>query len=189
MLDIKHGQNKKVASSKTLVDYFNSKIDLLEGKVYIGYPILYSGGENIILDALWISEEKGIIVFDLVEGVELFDRSEIRDELYNKIASELKQYKILNKGRSLRVNIEVVTFAPACYGNLGEVFVATTKEELDDIINNNIGAWEDTNEDLYRAAISVVQSVIQLKAGYYGLICASHFGRMVPAITVQMMPL
>ena len=25
--------------------------------------------------------------------------------------------------------------------------------------------------------------------GYYGLICASHFGRMVPAITVQMMPL
>ncbi|ERJ58188.1 hypothetical protein [Sphingobacterium paucimobilis] len=26
-------------------------------------------------------------------------------------------------------------------------------------------------------------------SGYYGLICASHFGRMVPAITVQMMPL
>lgn len=164
MLDIKHGQNKKFASSRTLVDFFNSKITELEGKVYIGYPILYSGGENIILDALWISKEKGIIVFDLVEGTELTDRSEIRDELYNKIASELKQYKILNKGRNLRVNIEVITFAPVCNNILDEDFVATSKEGLNKIIKHSVPNWEEGNENLFKATISVVQSVIQLKA-------------------------
>jgi len=35
----------------------------------------------------------------------------------------------------------------------------------------------------------MIVEMIAKKVGYYGLICASHFGRMVPAITVQMMPL
>ncbi|MDR6737979.1 hypothetical protein J2X77_004890 [Sphingobacterium sp. 2149] len=36
---------------------------------------------------------------------------------------------------------------------------------------------------------SAVIAALDQLSGYYGLICASHFGRMVPAITVQMMPL
>lgn len=162
MVDIKQGQNKKIESSRLLVDFF-SKNPQYNGKLYIGYPILYTGGENIILDAIWISQEKGIVIFDLVEGIELAERQEIRDILFNKVESELKSYNQLTERRKLLIDIEVVTFAPACQNNdLFDDFTANT-ENLEDILENKVANWKTFNEDILRKIISVIQSVIQIK--------------------------
>lgn len=163
MVEIKHGQNKKLASSSLLVDFFRKQPNL-NGKLYVGYPILYTGGENIIIDAIWISQEKGIVVFDLIEGYTIEDREDIRDELYNKVESELKQYEVLNKRRKLLVSIEVITYAPACTNRNGFDLTATNDEELAEILNVEIKTWDEGNEDLLKKTISVIQSVIQIKA-------------------------
>jgi len=163
MVEIKHGQNKKLASSKLLVDFFKNQ-QHLNGKLYVGYPILYTGGENIIIDAIWISEEKGIVVFDLIEGNVIEDREDVRDELYNKIESELKQYEVLNKKRKLLVNIEAVTYAPACTNRNDFDLTATNEDELVKILSDEIIDWDSGDDDLLKKTISVIQSVIQLKA-------------------------
>lgn len=161
MVEIKHGQNKKLESSRLLADYF-SQNSSLDGKLYIGYPILYTGGENIILDAIWISPLKGIIVFDLVEGTTINNRNEQRDNLYNKIESELRQYTELNKGRNLQIPIEVITFAPACSTVAAYEYTANT-QNLGQTIDNQVGDWNNYTDKLYRQTISVIQSVIKLK--------------------------
>lgn len=133
MVDIKHGQSSNApASTERLGSFFKSQVDL-NGKLYIGYPILYTGGESITLDALWISNEYGIIAFDLVEGTQAEDRTEYRDELYSKLYSLLHPYKQLNIGRNLAVNIEVITYAPAC-SNIKFDLTATDNASLVKII-------------------------------------------------------
>lgn len=159
MVDIKHGQSSKApASTERLETFFKSQKDL-DGKLYIGYPILYTGGESITLDALWISSKYGIIAFDLVEGAQVEDRSEYRDELYSKLYSLLHQYKQLNSGRNLLVNIEVITYAPACL-NVELDLTATDNESLSRIIEER---EEWSNPELITSVISVLQSIVKIK--------------------------
>ena len=162
MVDIKQGQNKKLESSRQLVEFFKNNPNL-DGKLYIGYPILYTGGENIILDAIWISGKKGIIVFDLIEGTNLVNRENYRDTLFNKVESELKQYEELNEGRRLLVSIEVVTYSPACSRNDNFNFTASDETELLDVINHEVRDWSYGSEELFKKTISIIQSVIQIK--------------------------
>lgn len=162
MIDIKQGQNKKIESSRLLIEFFQ-KNSQYEGKLYIGYPILYTGGENVILDAVWISPSKGIVVFDLVEGINLDNRQNQRDKLYNKVESELRSYNELTERRKLLIDIEIVTFAPACQ-NIDAFDEYTANESnLKDIIDTKVKNWDLYNEEILRRTISIIQSVIQIK--------------------------
>lgn len=160
MIDIKQGQvKKKIASTESLIQFFTGSN--FSGKLYTGYPILYVGGESITLDAVWISEMYGVVVFDLIEGSELLDREEYRDSIYNKVHSLLSQYKELNIRRSLGVNIEVFTYAPACTKSEDE-FTATNPKELTEKIAKNIEDWQ--HPFMYSQTLSVIQSVVKIKS-------------------------
>ncbi|MEO0525944.1 MAG: ATP-binding domain-containing protein [Bacteroidota bacterium] len=162
MVDIKRGQTDKNASSDLLANFFKKNTQF-DGKLYIGYPILYSGGENIILDALWISPKNGIVIFDLIEGIKFDDREHHRDALYNKLESELKQYEELTKRRNLLVDIEVLTYAPA---SKQEGFLKYTSFNDTDLLHeiNSLPEWENSDDKIYRKTLSVIQSVIKIKA-------------------------
>lgn len=160
MMDIMQGQSSKIASNECLIDFFkNSEYN---GKLYTGYPILYSGGDNITLDAIWISP-KGIIVFDIIEGPNVDDRSNYRDNLYNKIEATLKQYSKLSKGRNLLVRHEVITYAPACT-NVCDLDCTANNDNLNSVISDITEEWADCTEAVYKLIISVIQSIVQLKA-------------------------
>ncbi len=47
-------------------------------------------GGTYSVDATFVSKEKGIILFDLVEGTDLGDFDSRQDDLVNKIESKLK---------------------------------------------------------------------------------------------------
>lgn len=159
MIDIKQGQsNKAPASTERLISFFRSSE--YEGKLYTGYPILYVGGESLTFDALWISENFGVIVFDLIEGSNFSDRRSARDKLFTKAKALLGQYEELNIGRDFGVSIEVITFAPACQ-NVNDDFVATTNSELQAIIDNRVAHW--AHSDLFQLTVSVLQSVVKIK--------------------------
>lgn len=161
MVDIKQGQNKKIESSRALVEFFRNNAQYT-GKLYIGYPILYTGGENIILDAIWISLTHGIVVFDLVEGTILNDSQKTRDKLYNKVESELKSHSELTEKRQLLFNIEVVTFAPACKNIDGSDNFLAFGNDLKDLLES-LRSENTVDENIYRTTVSIIQSVIQIK--------------------------
>ncbi len=66
-LSIVKGTNDKPASSAELSEIFASTNDLT-GQVLLGYPLLASPDGRQAIDALWVSPQKGILIFDLVEG-------------------------------------------------------------------------------------------------------------------------
>ncbi len=160
MIDIVKGQTDKQASSQRLIDFFEQTPEF-NGKLYIGYPILYSGGESIVLDALWVSPQYGIVVFDLIEGTSIPDeRAEFRDRLFNKIRSLLLSYSDLSSGREFLVAIEVLTYAPACQPEEGDTLTAVDEAKLIDLIRNR-DDWP--HPKLHSKVISVIQNVAQLR--------------------------
>ena len=66
-LEVIRGTSRKPASSKELDDILSSRDDL-NGLLFIGHPIVRTSSGPFPIDALLISEDVGIIAFDLIEG-------------------------------------------------------------------------------------------------------------------------
>ena len=77
------------------------------------YPIIGTADGPYPIDALWVSREKGLVIFNIIEGRQILDVRETQDDSVNKLEAKLRSYKILMEGRKLRPLINVVTFAPA----------------------------------------------------------------------------
>jgi superfamily I DNA and RNA helicase len=160
MITISKGFSQKPASTDKLIHFFKSKDDL-DGHFYVGYPVLFAGGESLTADALWISKDYGIVIFDVIEGTKIDDRSPIQDDLYIKISSLLSQHTNLNIKRQLAVKIEVITFAPAASPIKSTGFpYARNEKELSKFIQE-LDKWD--NNGLFETAVAVIQSVIKLK--------------------------
>ena len=112
MVNIVHGTTKKPVSSNRLADFFINSPQY-DGYLYIGYPIIGTAEGPYPIDALWVSKEKGLVVFNLIEGRDLGEFKETQDDSANKLDAKLRSNKSLMKGRSLEVPISVITFAPA----------------------------------------------------------------------------
>ena len=63
------GASRKPASSKVLVELISRQTEL-SGSLFIGYPIISTAEGRHAIDALWLSPEKGIVVFDLIDGTD-----------------------------------------------------------------------------------------------------------------------
>ncbi|GAE48258.1 hypothetical protein [Mesobacillus boroniphilus] len=96
MINVVRGASKKPISSDRLATYFEQKDDL-NGTLYLGYPIIGTAEGAYDIDAILISEEYGLIIFDIIEGPNENDRTDIQDDLYNKFQSRLLQNKKLVK--------------------------------------------------------------------------------------------
>jgi superfamily I DNA and RNA helicase len=166
MVTIINGSTTKPASTLQLSEFFKKQTGY-SGVLYTGYPIMGGAGGPLSIDAIWVSREKGVIVFCLEEGRTL-DHSEIQnvqDESYRRIYSKLVGYKALMKGRQLQIGISVVTFAPArddaeqfgdadypvCSSSTLESFLSKTGECVD--------------KSLYEEAVSIIQSVSSIRKG------------------------
>ncbi|MEM8642390.1 MAG: helicase, partial [Cyanobacteria bacterium P01_G01_bin.54] len=110
-LSIVQGTNTKPVSSQALVNFFAQSKNM-DGELFIGYPVISSPQGRYPIDALWISPKKGIIVFDLIEGIELSDFADRQDDNANKVEARLKTYRELVKRRKLIIPIHTLSFAP-----------------------------------------------------------------------------
>ena len=111
MVNIVMGATQKPLACEELKKFF-SEHDNLDGYLYIGYPIIATVEGAYPIDALWISEAHGLVIFNLIENKNTEDYQEIQDDTANKIEAKLKGYKQLVDKRSLCVAINVITFAP-----------------------------------------------------------------------------
>ena len=162
MVTIVTGTTNKPESSKRLIDYFREKNEF-EGYLYIGYPIIGTSSGPYPIDALWISRKCGLVAFDLVEGKEIGDYQERQDDSFNKLEAKLKGYKSLTQGRKLKVEINIVTLAPAVrqFPPDAEKSFLCNLDGLSGILQGF--SWGDSS--YYEQLVSVLQAISTIRQG------------------------
>lgn len=165
-IDIIRGASRKPVSSDELVKLISSRWGGLTGRLFIGYPIIRTSEGAHTIDALLISAEKGIVVFDLVEGTDTANCSSRQDDSANRLESQLRTHSELMRRRHLRIPIHTLSFGSAIsnasiLSNNGDYTVAnpeTLLKELRDLEN-----WENEDEELYKNALSILQNVSSIR--------------------------
>ena len=71
-VEIVRGASQKPASSEALVEIVSQQT-ALSGRLFIGYPMISTSDGRHSIDGLLVSAEMGVIVFDLIEGLETDD--------------------------------------------------------------------------------------------------------------------
>ena len=111
-VEIVRSTSQKPVSSEALVEVVSQQ-SAWSGRLFIGYPI-YSTSEGLqMIDALLVSAEMGVVVFDLIEGHDTDDYGVRQDDSANKIEARLKFHQALMRRRDLMVPIHTISFAPA----------------------------------------------------------------------------
>jgi superfamily I DNA and RNA helicase len=138
----------------------------INGVLYIGYPVLGSPEGPFRIDALLLSPEKGVVIFDLVEGRSIGDAAERQDLAYRRMQAKLLQNSSLSRRRELAVEISTITFSPAAPATLDlsqfddDHPVAIADDSLVGIVDS-IQAPLDAS--IYNALVSVIQTVTTIR--------------------------
>ncbi len=162
-LNFTRGTNGKPVATEELEKAL-SAIEGLTGDCFFGYPLISTPEGKYFLDATLVTREKGIILFDLVEGTNVGEYVSRHDDLANKIEAKLKLHKELIKGRRLLPALHVVTFAPAIedVGRIAqEGYPIANAEDLAEVIDGL--SWEGASEELYRHTLSVIESLSSIR--------------------------
>jgi len=161
---IVRGTNKKPASSEALTRYFTENKDS-SGSLFIGYPIIGTPDGRYPVDALLVSPDKGIVVFDLIEGIHPGDYEARQDDVANKLESRLKTHRELTARRNLLVPIHTVSFAPGIHDIRGSVKSAEYPIVNFDTLGECLEQldWPEAEEDIYKAVLSAIQSISTIR--------------------------
>jgi superfamily I DNA and RNA helicase len=155
------GTTKKPVSSDRLASFFGRFPDL-EGTLYIGYPIIGTPEGAFPIDAMLISPSKGILLFDLIEGRDETGYAEKQDDGFNKFEAKLKNHRTLMQGRTLRIALNIATFAPALpTGKTTLVDYPLLNEDCLKKYYDEIG----DGEQAYSEAVAVIQSISTIRKG------------------------
>ena len=86
----------------------------LTGSLFIGYPVLASADDHVVVDALLVCQEHGVVVFDLAGGPEDVPQlAQRQDDLVNALHQKLMASRALRDGRQrLAVGINAVSVLP-----------------------------------------------------------------------------
>ncbi|WP_347016808.1 AAA family ATPase [Acinetobacter seifertii] len=166
MIKVIWGTNKeKPIASRQLAETLSSDANL-NGFLYIGYPIVGSPLGPTKFDALLLSESKGIVAFDLVEGKDLSNYINNQDEMASMLEVKLKPYKKLKQGRNLKFDIKTITFCPSIKNNLptvdDELYNIANISNLNEIINSF--HWE-SDQNTFQELKAAIQVVTNIRAG------------------------
>ncbi|TNJ39306.1 helicase [Chlorobaculum thiosulfatiphilum] len=163
MINTVWGSTVKPVSSKQLAETLSSE-QKLDGTLYIGYPIIGTPDGSFPIDALLVSPQKGLILFNLIEGREVGEYDYEQDEAFNKMQAKLLQHQTLIRKRQLRVEIHTVTFAPIV-ANLDPY----SKEDYPLCNKHNLIATIDTldnqDDEIFNQLVSVIQAISTLRRG------------------------
>lgn len=111
-IDVVRGSGDMPAVSGALVSAMGSDSSL-DGCLFIGYPIIGTADGQHRIDALWVSPNRGVVVFDLIEGGTKGDYAARQDDSANKLDARLRVHRELVAGREIAIPIHTVSYGPA----------------------------------------------------------------------------
>ncbi|PTQ55810.1 MAG: helicase [Candidatus Carbobacillus altaicus] len=162
-INFTRGINGKPAATQLLEQALGA-IEGLSGECFFGYPLIATPEGRYFVDATLVSREKGVVLFDLVEGPDVGDYAARQDDLANKIEAKLKLHKELVKGRRLIPPLNIITFAPAI-----DAVERLAKEDYPLANERNLAkilsafSWQDSSDDLYRMTLSAIESLSSIR--------------------------
>lgn len=162
-IEIVRGTNDKPVSSGKLAQILSGQTDL-GGQLLIGYPIISTPEGRRRIDALFVCPDRGIILFDLIEGNSTDGYDARQDDLANTLEARLKTHRNLMQRRDLRLPIHTLSFAPGV-NNLRE----HAKDEYPIANRGNLIQilqefdWPNQKETVYKSALSALQSVSTIR--------------------------
>ena len=163
-IEIVRGTNQKPASSGELAKLLSQQTDL-SGRLFIGYPIIGTSDGPHPIDALLVSADKGIVVFDLIEGTDIGDYELRQDDSANKIEARLKLHRELLDRRNLRIPIHAISFAPG----VGASFLCVEDDyplaNSDSLMQElEKCTWNDASkDDTCAIALSVIENIRMIR--------------------------
>ena len=161
-MDVIRGAYDKPISTQRLIKDIEN-IYSSEGTLYTGYPIISAIESSHSLDAVLVTPEHGMILFDIVEEADISDRKPVRDALYNSMVSKLINIKDLSAGRGgLSFDLNVVTYAPAwAKANVRDFSeLAINNDQLTSFFNQFQNA---RNKSSYSKVLATIQALTKLK--------------------------
>jgi superfamily I DNA and RNA helicase len=162
-VSIVRGTNNKPVSSRELVRLFMGNPDL-SGHLFVGYPIIGTSEGRHPIDALLISADKGIIIFDLVEGADPGDYELRQDDSANKLDARLKTHRELMRRRDLLIPIRTISFAPGLREltkYLKDGYPLANRDTLIQALEDF--EWNDSDGNVYKSALSAVQNISTIR--------------------------
>ena len=156
MVNITRGQIENPPVTDKLISYFQS-LPKVEGNLFLGYPILPSVENKLRMDALLISEKYGIIAFAFYNETVDKDFESEQDEIYDLLLSKIAKEKSLIKRGQLKINLDVVTFAPNYSGKTNNVI--TSQQSF----NTYFEEYDGDNTEYYKNAMRCIQSIGSMK--------------------------
>jgi superfamily I DNA and RNA helicase len=163
MIETIWGTTRKPASSRKLAERLENSGVL--GTLYIGYPILGTPSGAFPFDAILLSPEHGVVVFDLVEGTNLGDYRQRQDDFFSKLTAKLIQYPALLRRRELSVKVSVVTFAPAVRVEHEDDFDEYPIFGHDDGLVDFVADIEWKESSLFPALATAIQALSTIRKG------------------------
>lgn len=163
LLNITRGLNKKPVATEALQESIQ-KVFGLTGELFYGYPLIATPDGKYSIDATLVSPEKGLVLFDLVEGTVIDDYATRQDDVANKIEARLKLHRELVAGRKLKVPLSVITFAPAIT-NVAQLsqpgYPLANEGNLEKILADCI--WPDVDEPTLAMTLSAIESLSSIR--------------------------
>ncbi len=164
-VQIVRGTNQKHVSSSELYNIFSDQIDI-SGQLFIGYPIIGTSEGPHMIDALLVSPDKGIVIFDLIEGTDTNCYDVRQDDSANKIEAKLRLNPGLVRRRDLLIRIHTISFAPAVRNladcEIDDYPIANGDTLIDEIRHFKWNAGEQRTYT-YEVALSVIESISALR--------------------------
>ena len=163
MINTIWGSTQKPVACRQLADFFTSNSGM-DGTLYISYPVIGTPEGAYPIDALLLSREVGLVVFNVVEGRELGEFAEAQDESYTKLQSKLLQHKTLLQARTLKVPMHVTTFAPAVH-NVNQLTSANYPICDLETIQAFLDSLEPAEPLYFPAVMAVIQTISSIRKG------------------------
>ena len=160
-----HGTNDKPVASRSLAELALAWSDWT-GKLFIGYPIVGTTQGPHRIDALLVSAERGLIVFDLIEGNELEGFEKRQDDAANLVDAKLRTHSDLTHKRKLLINIHTISFAPSATPAMlrslpCDDYEVTNREGLVGTIREF--NWPEKDERVFRKALSTLEHITTIR--------------------------
>lgn len=161
-VEIVRGSSRKPVAGVKLAELMHDTN--LSGQLFIGYPIIATPEGPYSIDALFVSAERGIVVFDLIEGTDIGDYELRQDDSANKLDARLRTHRELVHRRKLRIPIYTLSFAPA-------VSYALLPDQTEYRVVNSFSLvpalqafnWSDRQHEIYENALSALESISTIR--------------------------
>ncbi len=153
------GTSSKPVSSDELARIL-SQLPNWSGRLFVGYPIIGTPDGPHPIDALLVSVEGGIVVFDLIEGAEPGDFEHRQDDSANKVEALLKLHRELMHKGELAIPISTISFAPGIqqlYPQIAEGYPLANSQSLVQEMENC--KWPGGKEEVFRRALSTIENI------------------------------